>query len=141
MEATNSLGPRLPWAGKLVQLEQVEEELALLWKISADNMRTGQNNNVRTSILNLVICAPDLESAQSASKLLRDLASTHLARVTIIILDRSNSTPPAIFSWITLRCFSAFSDLMRHCFEQTTLLTTGSAGQVFSQHTTTSAQT
>ena len=129
MEATNSLGPRLPWAGKLVQLEQVEEELALLWKISADNMRTGQNNNVRTSILNLVICAPDLESAQSASKLLRDLASTHLARVTIVILDRSNSTPPAIFSWITLRCFSAFSDLMRHCFEQTTLLATGSAAR------------
>ena len=25
-EATNSLGPRLPWAGKLVHLEQVEEE-------------------------------------------------------------------------------------------------------------------
>jgi glucose-6-phosphate dehydrogenase assembly protein OpcA len=129
MEATNSLGPRLPWAGKLVQLEQVEEELSLLWKISADNLRTGQNNNVRTSILNLVICAPDLESAQSASKLLRDLASTHLARVTILILDRSNSTPLAISSWITLRCFSTFSDLMRHCFEQTTILATGGAAR------------
>jgi glucose-6-phosphate dehydrogenase assembly protein OpcA len=128
-EATNSLGPRIPWAGKSVQLERVEEELALLWKISADNMRTGQNTNVRTSILNLVICAPDLESAQSASRLLRDLASTNLARVTIVILDRSNSTPPAIFSWITLRCFSAFSDLMRHCFEQTTLLATSSAAR------------
>ncbi len=125
-EATNSLGPRLPWAGKLVHLEHVEEELSLLWKISADNLRTGQNTNVRTSVLNLVICAPDLESAQSASRLLRDLASTHLARVTIVILDRSNSTSTAISTWVTLRCFSAISDIMRHCFEQTTILSTGS---------------
>lgn len=129
MEATNSLGPRLPWAGKLVHLEHIEEELALLWKISADNLRTGQNTNVRTSVLNLVICAPDLESAQSASKLLRDLASTHLARVTIVILDRSNSTPTSISTWITLRCFSVLSDTMRHCFEQTTILATGSANR------------
>jgi glucose-6-phosphate dehydrogenase assembly protein OpcA len=127
MEATNSLGPRLPWAGKSVLLENVEEELSLLWKISADNMRTGQNTNVRTSILNLVICAPDLESAQSASRLLRDLSSTHLARVTIIILDRGNATPASIATWITLRCFSAISDIMRHCFEQTTILATNTA--------------
>lgn len=126
-EATNSLKPRLPWAGKSVQLERIEEELALLWKISADNMRTVQNTNVRTSILNLVICAPDLESAQSASRLLRDLSSTHLARVTIVILDRSDSIPPSISSWITLRCFSVISDTMRHCFEQTTFLAAGSA--------------
>ncbi len=128
-EATNSLGPRLPWAGKLVHLEHVEEELSLLWKISADNLRTGQNTNVRTSVLNLVICAPDLESAQSASRLLRDLASTHLARVTIVILDRSNSTSTAISTWVTLRCFSAISDIMRHCFEQTTILSIGSANR------------
>jgi glucose-6-phosphate dehydrogenase assembly protein OpcA len=128
-EATNSLGPRLPWAGKLVHLEHVEEELSLLWKISADNLRTGQNTNVRTSVLNLVICAPDLESAQSASRLLRDLASTHLARVTIVILDRSNSTSTAISTWVTLRCFSAISDTMRHCFEQTTILSTGSTNR------------
>lgn len=127
MEATNSLKPRLPWAGKSVNLENVEEELSLLWKISADNMRTGQNTQVRTSILNLVICAPDLESAQIASRLLRDLSSTHLARVTIVILDRSDTTPASISTWVTLRCFSVISDIMRHCFEQTTILSTGSA--------------
>ncbi|TMD66536.1 MAG: hypothetical protein E6I91_08980 [Chloroflexi bacterium] len=127
MEATNSLKPRLPWAGKSVNLENVEEELSLLWKISADNMRTGQNTQVRTSILNLVICAPDLESAQNASRLLRDLSSTHLARVTILILDRSDTTPASISTWVTLRCFSVISDIMRHCFEQTTILATGSA--------------
>ncbi|GAC1657617.1 MAG: glucose-6-phosphate dehydrogenase assembly protein OpcA [Ktedonobacteraceae bacterium] len=126
-EATNSLRPRLPWAGKSVPVENVEEELALLWKISADNMRIGQNSNVRTSVLNLVICAPDIESAQRASALLRELSSTHLARVAVIILDRGNDTPAAIFTWITLRCFSVISDMMRHCFEQTTLLTTGNA--------------
>lgn len=127
MEATNSLKPRLPWAGKSVNLENVEEELSLLWKISADNMRTGQNTQVRTSILNLIICAPDLESAQNASRLLRDLSSTHLARVTIVILDRSDTTPASISTWVTLRCFSVISDIMRHCFEQTTILATGSA--------------
>jgi len=108
-------------------MENIEEELSLLWKISADNMRTGQNTNVRTSVLNLIICAPDIESAKRASALLRDLSSTHLARVTVLILDMSNTTPAAIYSWITLRCFSVFSDLMRHCFEQTTILATGSA--------------
>ena len=126
-EATNSPAPRLPWAGKPVHMENIEEELSLLWKISADNMRTGQNNNVRTSVLNLIICAPDIESAKRASALLRDLSSTHLARVSVLILDSSNTTPAAISSWITLRCFSVLSDLMRHCFEQTTILATGGA--------------
>jgi len=63
----DSPGVRSPWAGKAVRIEQIEEELAFLWKMSADNLRTGQNVNVRTSVLNLVICAPDTESAQRAS--------------------------------------------------------------------------
>lgn len=126
-EATNSLGPRIPWAGKMVRMENVEEELALLWKISADNMRIAQNTNVRTSVLNLVICAPDIESAKRASVLLRSLSTTHLARVNVLILDRDTDTPATINTWITLRCFSVISDIMRHCFEQTTLLATGRA--------------
>lgn len=126
-EATNSLGPRIPWAGKMVRMENIEEELALLWKISADNMRIAQNTNVRTSVLNLVICAPDIESAKRASVLLRSLSTTHLARVTILVLDRDTDTPATINTWITLRCFSVISDIMRHCFEQTTLLATGRA--------------
>src|SRR5579885_2937942 len=80
-------GVRLPWAGKIVNIEEVETQLSLLWKISADNMRTGQNVNVRTSVLNLVICAPDIESAQHASRVLRELSSTHLARVAILIRE------------------------------------------------------
>src|SRR5215471_2640523 len=118
---------RLPWAGKLIPIESTEQELALLWKMSADNMRIGQNTNVRTSVLNLIICAPDIESAQQASKLLRDLSSMHLARVTIVILDSSEGAPPRVSSWVTLRCFSVISDLMRHCFEQTTVLASGGA--------------
>ncbi|HZU69233.1 MAG TPA: glucose-6-phosphate dehydrogenase assembly protein OpcA [Ktedonobacteraceae bacterium] len=120
-------GVRLPWAGKIVNIEEVETQLSLLWKISADNMRTGQNVNVRTSVLNLVICAPDIESAQHASRVLRELSSTHLARVAILILDKSEEQPDGLWTWVTLRCFSMFSDLMRHCFEQTTVLATGSA--------------
>jgi glucose-6-phosphate dehydrogenase assembly protein OpcA len=78
-------------------------------------------------VLNLIICAPDIESAQRASKVLRDLSSTHIARVTILILDSSDTTPSGISTWVTLRCFSVISDLMRHCFEQMTMLVTGSA--------------
>jgi glucose-6-phosphate dehydrogenase assembly protein OpcA len=126
-EATNSPGMRLPWAGKTVKIESIEEELAFLWKMSSDNMRTGQNTNVRTSVLNLIICAPDIESAQRASALLRHLSSTHLARVTVLVLDHSGNAPAGISTWITLRCFSVISDLMRHCFEQTTLLLSGGA--------------
>src|SRR5947209_8604712 len=126
-EATNSPGMRLPWAGKTVKIESIEEELAFLWKMSADNMRTGQNTNVRTSVLNLIICAPDIESAQRASALLRHLSSTHLARVTVLVLAQSSDAPASISTWVTLRCFSVISDIMRHCFEQATLLLSGSA--------------
>src|SRR3989449_5377149 len=126
-DTANSPGIRLPWAGKVVRVEQIEEELAVLWKISADNMRMGQNTNVRTSVLNLIICAPDIESAQHASKLLRDVSSMHLGRVTILILDSSEDAPSNVSTWVTLRCFSVLSDLMRHCFEQTTVLASGSA--------------
>jgi glucose-6-phosphate dehydrogenase assembly protein OpcA len=118
---------RLPWAGKQVRIEEVETTLSSLWKMSADNMRTGANLHVRTSVLNLVICTPDVESAQHASKLLRDLSSTHIARATIVVLDQSPDAPDALESWVTLRCFSMISDLMRHCFEQTTLLMSGRA--------------
>ena len=126
-DTADSPGVHLPWAGKSVRIENVEQELAFLWKMSADNLRTGQNVNVRTSVLNFVICAPDIESAQHASRLLRELSSTHLARVTLVILDSGNTAPPNISTWVTLRCFSIFSDLMRHCFEQTTILTIGTA--------------
>ena len=126
-EATNSPGMRLPWAGKTVKIESIEDELAFLWKMSADNMRTGQNTNVRTSVLNLIICAPDIESAQRASALLRHLSSTHLARVTVLVLDHSGNAPASISTWVTLRCFSVISDIMRHCFEQATLLFSGGA--------------
>ena len=126
-DTANGPAVRLPWAGKVVRIEEVEEQLSLLWKISADNMRTGQNVNVRTSVLNFVICAPDIESAQHASRVLRELSSTHLARVAILIMDSSEERPAGLWTWVTLRCFSMFSDLMRHCFEQTTVLATGSA--------------
>lgn len=118
---------RLPWAGKQVRVEDVDPILSSLWKMSTDNLRVGANLNVRTSVLNLLICAPDSQSAFYASKLLRDLSSTHIARATLMILDQSTNAPDALDSWVTLRCFSMISDMMRHCFEQTTLLASGRA--------------
>jgi glucose-6-phosphate dehydrogenase assembly protein OpcA len=117
---------RIPWAGRPIAVDDLEEQLAFLWKMSADNMRTGSNLYVRTSVLNLLICAPDIETAQKASALLRYLSTTNLGRVTILILDRSTPADD-LSTWVTLRCFSIISDLMRHCFEQTTLLLSGSA--------------
>ena len=126
-DTADNPGVRLPWAGKLVRMEDVEEQLSFLWKMSADNMRTGQNTNVRVNVLNFVICAPDIESAQHASRVLRELSSTHLARVAILIFDKNEERPAALSTWVTLRCFSMYSDIMRHCFEQTTVLASGNA--------------
>jgi len=123
--SSNLTGPRLPWAGKQVRIEQVEDELSHLWRMSSDNVRTSQNINVRTSVLNLVVCAPDVESAQRASALIRDLSSTHIARVTILILD--SSLPDMVATWITTRSFPVISDVTRHTFEQITLMANGSA--------------
>lgn len=124
-DTANQARPRLPWAGKPISIEHTEEELALLWRLSADNMRVSQNTNVRTSILNLIISTPDIASARRAHKVLGDLSSTQLARVTMLILDGSEAAPATISTWITLRCFSVISDIMRHCFEQTTTLASG----------------
>ncbi len=126
-DTVNDPGIHLPWAGKMVRMEEIEDVLASLWKMSVDNLRTGANVRVRTSVLNLIICAPDIEAAQQASRILRELSSTHLARVTILILDSSENIPTSIRAWVTLRCFSTISDLMRHCFEQTTMLASGAA--------------
>jgi hypothetical protein len=122
----DNTGPRLPWAGKRVHTTNVEEELAHLWRMSADNMRTSQNINVRTSVLNLVICAPDVASAHRASLLMREMSSTHIARVILLILD-PDGLPSATSTWITLRSFPIISDIMRHSFEQITVLATGTA--------------
>jgi glucose-6-phosphate dehydrogenase assembly protein OpcA len=124
---TNSPGIHLPWAGKLVQPTDVEETLSYLWHMSADNVRTSQNIRVRTSVLNFVICAPDLESAQKASALLRDLSSTHIGRVTLLILDTDPDAASRVSTWVTLRSFPIISDVMRHHFEQITVLASGSA--------------
>src|SRR5581483_388502 len=129
-DTANGPGIRLPWAGKWVRIEEVEQTLTSLWSMSLDNLRTGTGANVhvRTSVLNLVICTPDVETAGIASRVLRDLASTHLARVAIVVLVGSETTS-SISAWVTLRCFSMISDLMRHCFEQTTLLAKGRAAR------------
>ena len=124
-DSSNLTGPRLPWAGKQVRPEQVEGELSHLWRMSADNVRTSQNINVRTSVLNLVVCVPTTESAQRASALIRDLSSTHIARVTILILD--SNAPDMVATWITTRSFPVISDVTRHTFEQITLMANGSA--------------
>src|SRR5579864_4372328 len=91
---------RIPWAGRTVPLNQVDEELSFLWKMSADNMRTGNNLNVRTSVLNLIICAPDIDTARRASASLRFLSNTHLARVTVLILDHTIPTS-SVSTWVT----------------------------------------
>lgn len=122
----DNTGPRLPWAGKKVHLREADIELSRLWRMSADNVRISQNINVRTSVLNLVICAPDTVSAQQASMLIRDLSSTHIARVILLILDTSE-LPSSISTWVTLRSFPIISDLMRHHFEQITILASGTA--------------
>ncbi len=124
---TDSSGPRLPWAGKKVQLQDVEKELSFLWRMTADNVRTSRNINVRTSVLNLVICAADIETAQKASQFMRELLSTHIARFTLLILNERSDAPPGIFTWVTLRSFPIISDIMRHNFEQVTLLANGEA--------------
>jgi glucose-6-phosphate dehydrogenase assembly protein OpcA len=122
-------GKRLPWAGKRVRPEHIEDELTFLWHLAADNMRISQNMNVRTSVLNLVICALDIESAYKASALLRDLPNTHIARVTLVILDTRSNLSSEVATWVTLRSFPIVSDMMRHHFEQVTVLLSGVATQ------------
>jgi glucose-6-phosphate dehydrogenase assembly protein OpcA len=128
--ATNKIarrGRNLPWAGKPVETDQVEQELISLWHLAADNMRISQNMNVRTSVLNFVICALGIESARQASALLRDLLSTHIARVTLVILDTDTELPAEVRTWVTLRSFPIISDVMRHPFEQITVTLSGDA--------------
>ena len=127
----NSANPeiRLPWAGKKVRQEEVENELTSFWRRAADNMRISQNMNVRTSVLNFVICALDVESAYKASMLLRDLSSTLIARVTLLILNTSSDAPSDVTTWVTLRSFPIISDIMRHHFEQITVMISGTAVQ------------
>ncbi|WP_069801446.1 glucose-6-phosphate dehydrogenase assembly protein OpcA [Thermogemmatispora onikobensis] len=120
-----SPGTRSLWAGKAIPWEHLEEEVALLWKMAADNMRIGQNMSVRTSVLNLVICVPSVARARYASNLLRDLLSTHIARVIILILEDDRDAPASVATWVTLRSFPVISDLTRHHFEQITALLTG----------------
>jgi glucose-6-phosphate dehydrogenase assembly protein OpcA len=117
----------LPWAGKTVNPDQVEQELMSLWHLAADNMRISQNMNVRTSVLNFVICALGTESARRASALLREQLSTHIARVALVILDTDSEVTPEVHTWITLRSFHIISDVMRHPFEQITVTLSGDA--------------
>lgn len=126
-EIAETPGVRLPWAGKVVRMEEVEETLSYFWRMSADNVRISQNMNVRTSVLNFVICAQDIPSAQRASALLRNLSSTHIARVILLILDTSAESPTDVTTWATLRSFPIISDIMRHSFEQVTILAAGAA--------------
>ena len=127
MDNSATPGIHLPWAGKKVNQAQVEGELSTLWHLASDNMRISQNMNVRTSVLNFVICAQDIESARKASAVLRDLSSTHIARVTLLILDTRSDAPSEVSTWITLRSFPIISDIMRHHFEQVTVSVSGAA--------------
>ena len=123
--SANLQGPRIPWAGKQVAPQQVEEQLADFWRLSADNVRSSQNVNVRTSVLNLVICVPTIQAAQEASALVRDLSSTHVARVLLLILNKN--APDMVATWATIRSFPVISDLTRHNFEQVTMMLQGTA--------------
>ena len=80
-DTADNPGVRLPWAGKIVRIEEVEEQLSVLWKMSADNMRIDDLVDVSAGDVPIPDCLGIYDNIRPVLALVEAscLVSSHLA--------------------------------------------------------------
>lgn len=114
------------WSGSSVDVARIESELARLRYSAAGKPEGGEVFALRTSLLNLVVQAPDSEAAREAGEAIVDLASHHPSRA-LIVVPQPGPGESRIDARLAAHCHLAPGLEQQVCCEEITLRVNGPA--------------
>ena len=116
----------LTWTGQAVDVARIEAELAQLRYDAAGSPPGGEGYALRTSLLNLVVYAPDEARAYEASQTIARLTRDHPSRALIIVPTPSDSES-RIDARLAAHCHVASGLEQQVCCEEVLLNVAGRA--------------
>ncbi|HLG69292.1 MAG TPA: glucose-6-phosphate dehydrogenase assembly protein OpcA [Chloroflexota bacterium] len=115
------------WEGKGVSVSQIESQMQRLY-LSADHEWNGQGHrpDIRASVLNLVVYAPNQDCCDRTTRALEHLSGTHPSRAIIIVPGDSHAEP-SIDARLSIHSHGAYAEFRQVCSEQMVLWIHGQA--------------
>lgn len=116
------------WAATGVKVGAIESQLQRLWTMADDTWNgEGRRPDIRTSVLNLVIYAPDAETADRVISNIESLAGGHPLR-TILLTPGKPHGEASIDANVSIKTRGAYAEYRQVCSEQLLLTIHGQAG-------------
>ncbi|HEX6511257.1 MAG TPA: glucose-6-phosphate dehydrogenase assembly protein OpcA [Chloroflexota bacterium] len=121
--------PAAVWEGKGVSLGQLDSQLQRLYQ-QADSQfdSNGHRADIRTSVLNLVVYAPNEECCVRTTAAMEHLSGTHPSRAIVIVPGTSHGDP-AIDCRLSIHSHGAYAEYRQICSEQMVLYVHGPVSQ------------
>ncbi len=116
------------WEATGVKVGAIESQLQRLWTMADDTWNgEGRRPDIRTSVLNLVIYAPDAETAEQVVGNIESLAGGHPSR-TILLTPGKPHGDGGIDASVSIKTRGAYAEYRQVCSEQLLLTIHGQAG-------------
>src|SRR5437016_3132682 len=114
-----------PPSGSAIDVAAIERELTSLWQQASEHEDHGV---IRSSILNLLVYAPDSSEEGLVNDILTGLTAGHPCRAVLMITDPS-AEEAKLEAQVTSRCTLPTANSKQVCCEQVTINAAGSAVQ------------
>jgi glucose-6-phosphate dehydrogenase assembly protein OpcA len=118
------------WEGKGVSLGKIDAELQRLWRAADSEWNgDGPRPDIRTSVLNLIVYAPDQACCDRTTAALEHLSGTHPSRAIIIVPGHARDSETGIDCRLSIHSHGAYAEFRQVCSEQLVLWVHGQASQ------------
>jgi len=115
------------WEGKGVSLGEVEAEMQRLWSSGGNGWKgDGPRPDIRTSVLNLIVYAPNQACCERTTAALEHLSGTHPSRAIIIVPGEPHATS-SMDCRLSIHSHGAYAEYRQVCSEQLVLWVHGQA--------------
>jgi glucose-6-phosphate dehydrogenase assembly protein OpcA len=117
------------WEGTGVSLDEIEKHLHRLWR-AADSLWDGDGRrpDIRTSVLNLIVYARDMDCCGRAKQAIEHLSGTHPSR-SLILIPGEPSGELSIDAQCSIISHGAYAEYRQVCSEQLILRIHGQASR------------
>lgn len=115
------------WEGKGVSVGQIESQMQRLYRTSDQDWDgEGRRPDIRASVLNLVVYAPNKDCCNRTVEALEHLSGTHPSRAIIIVPGDAHAAP-SIDARLSIHSHGAYAEFRQVCSEQMVLTVNGQA--------------
>lgn len=111
----------VPPSGSWIDVGAIERELTALWQQASDDEHSGV---IRSSILNLLVYAPESSEAAKVDDILTDVTAARPCRAILLVAD-SGSSEARLEAQVTSRCTLPTGSSKQVCCEQVTITASG----------------